>query len=34
MTLASGSLYSAVGPSGFWVMAALCAVALPIARRL
>src|SRR4051812_25624878 len=34
MTLASGSLYGAVGPSGFWVMAALCAVALPIARRL
>ena len=34
LTLASGSLYGAVGPSGFWVMAALCAAALPIAWRL
>jgi PPP family 3-phenylpropionic acid transporter len=34
VTVASGSLYGAVGPSAFWVMAALCAVTLPIARRL
>ena len=34
LTLASGSLYGAVGPTGFWVMAALCVLALPIARRL
>jgi PPP family 3-phenylpropionic acid transporter len=34
LTLASGSLYAAIGPSGFWVMAALCAAALPVARRL
>ena len=34
LTLASGALYGAIGPQGFWVMAALCAVALPAARRL
>jgi hypothetical protein len=34
LTLASGALYGAVGAGGFWVMAGLCAVALPIARRL
>jgi PPP family 3-phenylpropionic acid transporter len=34
MTLASGWLYGAIGPAGFWVMAALCAAALPLARRL
>jgi PPP family 3-phenylpropionic acid transporter len=34
LTLASGSLYGAVGPAGFWVMAGLCAAALPLARRL
>ncbi|HEX6443253.1 MAG TPA: MFS transporter [Stellaceae bacterium] len=34
LTLGSGSLYGAVGPAGFWVMAALCLAALPIARRL
>jgi PPP family 3-phenylpropionic acid transporter len=34
LTLASGALYGAVGPDGFWVMAALCAIALPLARRL
>jgi hypothetical protein len=26
--------YGAIGPNGFWVMAALCAIALPVARRL
>jgi MFS transporter, PPP family, 3-phenylpropionic acid transporter len=34
LTLASGMLYGAIGAEGFWVMAALCAVALPLARRL
>ena len=34
LTLASGMLYGAIGPQGFWVMAALCAIALPLARRL
>jgi MFS transporter, PPP family, 3-phenylpropionic acid transporter len=34
LTLASGSLYGAIGPHGFWVMAALCLAALPMARRL
>jgi MFS transporter, PPP family, 3-phenylpropionic acid transporter len=31
MTLVSGSLYGAFGPHAFWVMALLCAAALPIA---
>jgi PPP family 3-phenylpropionic acid transporter len=34
LTLASGALYGAIGAGGFWVMAGLCAAALPIARRL
>jgi PPP family 3-phenylpropionic acid transporter len=34
LTLVSGVLYGAIGPRGFWVMAALCALALPFARRL
>jgi PPP family 3-phenylpropionic acid transporter len=34
LTLASGALYGAVGAAGFWVMAGLCAAALPLARRL
>ena len=34
LTLISGWLYGAAGPAGFWVMAALCAIALPFARRL
>jgi PPP family 3-phenylpropionic acid transporter len=34
LTLASGALYGAVGADGFWVMAGLCAAALPLARRL
>ena len=34
LTLVSGWLYGAVGPAGFWMMAALCATALPFARRL
>jgi PPP family 3-phenylpropionic acid transporter len=34
LTLISGSLYGAIGPRGFWVMAVLCAAALPVARRL
>ena len=34
LTLLSGSIYSVIGPQGFWVMAGLCAAALPIARRL
>ena len=31
MTLLSGPLYGALGPRAFWVMALLCAAALPIA---
>jgi PPP family 3-phenylpropionic acid transporter len=34
LTLISGSIYGAIGPAGFWIMAGLCAAALPIARRL
>ena len=34
LTLASGPLYARFGAEGFWVMAALCAVALPLARML
>ena len=34
LTLVSGWLYGAAGPAGFLVMAALCATALPFARRL
>jgi PPP family 3-phenylpropionic acid transporter len=34
LTLASGALYGAVGADGFWIMAGLCAAALPLARRL
>jgi MFS transporter, PPP family, 3-phenylpropionic acid transporter len=34
LTLASGPLYGDFGAAGFWVMAALCAIALPLARGL
>jgi MFS transporter, PPP family, 3-phenylpropionic acid transporter len=34
LTLASGPLYAHFGAHGFWVMAALCAAALPLARML
>jgi PPP family 3-phenylpropionic acid transporter len=34
LTVASGSLYGAVGARGFLVMAFLCAAALPLARGL
>jgi MFS transporter, PPP family, 3-phenylpropionic acid transporter len=34
LTLASGPLYAHFGARGFWVMAALCAAALPLARTL
>jgi PPP family 3-phenylpropionic acid transporter len=34
LTLASGALYGATEAGGFWVMAGLCAIALPFARRL
>ena len=30
VTLASGPLYSRFGAGGFWLMAAVCAVALPL----
>ncbi len=33
-TLISGPLYARFGAEGFWVMAALCAAALPIAAGL
>jgi PPP family 3-phenylpropionic acid transporter len=34
LTLASGTLYAHLGAGGFWVMAALCAIAMPIASGL
>ena len=34
MSLASGPLYGRFGAPGFWVMAALCVAALPLARPL
>jgi MFS transporter, PPP family, 3-phenylpropionic acid transporter len=34
LTLASGQLYSHFGAHGFWVMAALCAAALPLVPTL
>lgn len=34
LTLASGPLYGRLGASAFWVMAALCAAALPVAYGL
>jgi MFS transporter, PPP family, 3-phenylpropionic acid transporter len=34
LTLVSGALYARVGAQGFWVMAALCALALPLTWRL
>ena len=34
LTLVSGSLYAKFGAQGFWLMAALCAAALPLARKL
>src|ERR1700674_5129851 len=34
MTLVSGSLYAQLGSHGFWAMAVLCAIALPLARSL
>ena len=34
LTFASGVIYEHLGGRGFWVMAALCVTAVPIARRL
>jgi MFS transporter, PPP family, 3-phenylpropionic acid transporter len=34
LTVASGFLYTRWGAEGFWIMAALCAAALPLALRL
>lgn len=34
LTFASGMLYASLGPSGFWIMAALCAAAGGLALRL
>jgi MFS transporter, PPP family, 3-phenylpropionic acid transporter len=34
MTLISGPLYGRLGPAGFWAMAALCAIAAPLALTL
>lgn len=34
LTFACGPLYAALGGSGFWAMAGLCALALPLAWRL
>jgi PPP family 3-phenylpropionic acid transporter len=34
LTLVSGPLYSRFGADGFWVMGALCAAAVPLARTL
>jgi MFS transporter, PPP family, 3-phenylpropionic acid transporter len=34
LTLVAGALYARVGAQGFWVMAALCALALPWTWKL
>ena len=34
LTFASGFLYARLGASGFWIMAVLCAAAVPLALRL
>jgi PPP family 3-phenylpropionic acid transporter len=34
LMLGSGPLYARFGADGFWIMAGLCAVAIPIARGL
>jgi PPP family 3-phenylpropionic acid transporter len=34
LTLASGPLYGRFGAGGFWAMAALCALAIPLALTL
>ena len=34
LTLGSGWLYGTIGGRGFWIMAALCAAAFPLARGL
>jgi PPP family 3-phenylpropionic acid transporter len=34
LTFASGILYARLGASGFWIMAVLCAAAVPLALRL
>ena len=34
LLLASGALYERIGLGGFWAMAALCALAVPLALRL
>jgi PPP family 3-phenylpropionic acid transporter len=34
LTIVSGALYAWIGARGFWVMAVLCALALPLTRRL
>jgi PPP family 3-phenylpropionic acid transporter len=34
LTFVSGALYARLGAEGFWVMAALCALALPLTWKL
>jgi MFS transporter, PPP family, 3-phenylpropionic acid transporter len=34
LTVVSGSLYASLGGEAFWVMAILCAAAIPLARRM
>jgi PPP family 3-phenylpropionic acid transporter len=34
LTVVSGALYARLGAQGFWVMAALCALALPLTWKL
>ena len=34
LTLVSGALYARMGAQGFWVMAALCALAFPLTWKL
>jgi MFS transporter, PPP family, 3-phenylpropionic acid transporter len=34
LTLVSGFLYMQLGAAGFWIMAGLCALALPLALKL
>src|SRR5688572_3115169 len=34
LTVVSGALYASLGAAGFWIMAALCALALPLTLKL
>ncbi len=34
LTMISGMLYARLGAQGFWIMGGLCALALPLTRKL